>query len=618
MAVLNGQIAAIGIGGMEKANRNGFSAGLWGYDPVDYLNLAKGQASATTMHQQRIIHYPSVSPLSLSGKLTQSYFDEYYNRIHIIPNPIVLGNVLSSETREVYVWNAFFSAQALNSITKESAEGLEIIGPTSYNFAPLEEVIYWAAISIQGPPSINATITFNFTVYPIPLIIRGERVVLWRWIPQSDYTEELKWLTNVLQTRQGEQRIALRDAPRQVFNYEFFHSPRETAQVKTVAGQWSHRIWGLPIWKEANSGVSAASGSVFIAIDTANRDFRAGELAVIWESTDKAEAVHVTNVRADGIDIDPGLALGYTDALVMPLRKAITPDGVHFSRGKTGEWTRFSVAFIVADNIDLAETRIVGAWEPGMAVVKDKLYSPSNDYVYIVNNAGTGIAGEVSQWPKTIGDTVTDTNGVIYKCASSGYPQYLTYDVLTDGNIVIGDLSEHIHHPLVQIDNGQGPITIETTQDYSRFMRTIGKYTNSLSALWTWRKWLHSRYGRQKAFWLPSWNKDLQLITTILSTETTATIEHINISLFGDFPLSARLALTNGLVMYRQITVAEELPDGNERITFDKSFGRDIQPADIDRWCFMDLVRFDSDSIGLAHKNPYFMETNIPVVRVPA
>ncbi|MBA2881839.1 hypothetical protein HNR65_002170 [Desulfosalsimonas propionicica] len=555
MAVLNGQITDLAIAGKDL-NPN-ISSDLDGYDDIlNVWNSPYAQKREPALSQQRAFNAAPINERALSGSIAHHYKEDYYHRIHVAPNPLALGNLLSEETRQAYVWNAFFENKTLDTVTKENADGIRVTEPEAapVDYAPLEEKAYTIAVSLSGPPTIDADINFAFAVYTVTLNITGSRVTLWRWIPREQYTEILAWNTQVLQTRVGEQRIGYRAAPRQVFEFRFFRPAREISQMKNVVDNWSHRVWGLPIWKEA-SVVSATAGATAISFDTSYRDYRQDSLAVLWESADKAEAVNVTNVRPDGIDIDPALQTNFADAFVMPLRRALTPEGVDFRRGRAPDYAGVSATFIVIDNEDLS--------------------------------------------------------------GSADYPQYDGYDILDDGNIIVGDMAERISIPLEQIDNGQGPITIETKQDYSRVKRTVGKYTKTLAALWQWRRWLHSRYGRQKAFWLPAYNRDIHLATPLYSAEVQAEIRPADLAVHGNFPVDCMIRLADATIFYRQITGAEQLPGGNERIIIDSAFGQDIDPTDIDLWCYMDLVRFDADRIEMAHQNPYIMQTSIPAARVP-
>lgn len=559
MAELDGQITKLAIGGKDPTSN--ISSDLDGYDFVNVWNSPNAQMAEFAYTQERVFNTADAHVRALSGSMNRHYVDDFYNRVHVFPSYKNVGQLLTVQTFELEAWNGFLSeSKDLDGVSKENATGISIDDEDSYpvTFAPMEARNYTVTVDVAGPPSIDADIKFEWAVYTVTARIVGSRLVLWRWMPRGSYTEKLEWKTEVLKTRKGEQRIAYRDAPRQIFNLDFLRPPEEIAEIKVVVDAWNFRQFGLPIFKEATTGIDASEGDKSIDFDTSYKDFQEDELACLWEGPEKAEAVKITNVRSDGIDIDQGLENDFTDAFVMPVKEAIVPDGFEFDRGSRGKHTRFSASFLIVDTEDLSET------------------------------------GE--------------------------YDTYRDRDVLTDGNIIIGDMSERIHRPLTQIDNGQGPITIETKQDWTQFARTMGKFTKTLSALWQWRKWLHSRKGKQKTFWMPSWNEDLVLAEedeTISDSDTEIRVENRSLSIYADLPLDFMLELKDGTVFYRRIESVTELTDGDEQITIDSDFGQEITKDDIDLWCFMDLVRFNADSIELEHQNPYIMRTSVPVIRVP-
>ena len=60
-------------------------------------------------------------PVSTTGReinciRTQSYFDDYYNRIHISPGELALGNIASEQSQTVNVWNAYLIPKILHDI----------------------------------------------------------------------------------------------------------------------------------------------------------------------------------------------------------------------------------------------------------------------------------------------------------------------------------------------------------------------------------------------------------------------------------------------------------------------------------------------------------------------
>ena len=498
----------------------------------------------------------ALSPMVKSAAVAACYLDDYYYRIHVIPRTLDLGQLLSAETRDVTVWNAFFEPKTLASVVKDNAEGIVVPAPvtTPYAMAPLEEITYSIEIGISGPVTIDATVTFTFTgLYAPTVSIVGCRVVVWAWPPEGDYEERLQWLTGVIQTRRGEQRVAYRDLPRRIYRYDFIRPEDEMPAVRIYADNWCFRVWGLPCWKDFTV-VSALSGATAINFDTALADYQEGGWAVLWESADQVAAMTITAVRPDGIDILLPLARDWVSARIMPMVRAITPEGFSFKRGPE-RWVPFSAEFVCTDD-------------------------PSPP-------------------------------------AASVYPQYRGYDVLTDGDIVIGDMSERISRPVTLVDNGQGPIVVETGQDYTRFARTVGKTVASPADLWSWRNWLYARKGKQQPFWLPTWSADLVLTVEATPYAAEMQIRFCALSRHGQLPKDFMLRLKSGAVYYRRINSAVALAGGDEMITIDEALGVTIQPSDIETWSFMDLVRLNSDEVSIGHRDPYRAGTSVPVMRVP-
>jgi hypothetical protein len=245
----------------------------------------------------------------------------------------------------------------------------------------------------------------------------------------------------------------------------------------------------------------------------------------------------------------------YENAWIMPMQRAILPEGMEFTR-TPGQDAAATASFLCNDTVDLSDT--------------------------------------------------------------SPYPQYLGYDVVTNGHYAIDDLSERIIRPTTQIDNGQGPITVIATQDYTQFARTLGLWTETKEDLWALRQWLHARRGRQKPFWLPTYNQDFTLAATITALTTDIEITGGRaLSAYGTFPCDFMMELTDGSVYYRRIVTATTAPGGNTTLSIDSAIGREVTRHQVVLWCFMDLVRFNSDAITLRHRNPYYVDASVPLMRVP-
>src|SRR5574343_92051 len=52
-----------------------------------------------------------------------SHADDYYNRIHLIPAKVDVGNLVSDQYFDVLVWNAYFVPRTLESISQSGTSG---------------------------------------------------------------------------------------------------------------------------------------------------------------------------------------------------------------------------------------------------------------------------------------------------------------------------------------------------------------------------------------------------------------------------------------------------------------------------------------------------------------
>ena len=69
--------------------------------------------------------------MAIVGVKLNSYLQDYYFRVHVRPSRIDLGNLLSSQTRQVEVWNAHLTSKLLASITRERVEGFVLSEPVA-------------------------------------------------------------------------------------------------------------------------------------------------------------------------------------------------------------------------------------------------------------------------------------------------------------------------------------------------------------------------------------------------------------------------------------------------------------------------------------------------------
>ena len=492
----------------------------------------------------------------LTGYKAPSFMDDFYYRVHIRPGVIVLGNLLSAQIRTVEVWSGYFDPKLLSSLSGVGTDGITLTQPEvppTY-FAELESRIYTLNVSTNGPPIVNAIYTFHFQDESPTLEISGRRVVLWPFVPDTGYDETMSWKTDIINSFNNEQRLALRDAPRQAFSYKFLLDEAQFSRAKAISTQWAHRVYGIAVWAEVTpllNGLTA--GSTFISFDTANADYRNDDLILLWVSDTQLTALEITTVTPTGVNLKLPLETNWPKCFVAPLRFARTFSGIDYKRS-------------------------------------------SNRYI-----TASGVF-EVTQ-NKDLGD-------------NSAYPLYRGKPVLTDRSAVVSDLSERIARTIDIFDNGSGPIQVDTSANWVRHMQTVGFIKNTREGIWALRKWIHARRGKQRAFWLPSWNSDLIILEDVSSTASAITVSPIGYPLYYGAK-DIMVQLKNGTRLFARVTSGSTNGDGNVVLTLSAQIGETFATTDIDFVCFISHARFDSDQVVFSHTDFGQVAATIAIAETP-
>lgn len=498
----------------------------------------------------------SAAPRGINAWKLTSWFDDYYNRIHIIPGQLVLGNLLSSQVRTVEVWSAHFEPKLLSSLGQSGTEGITLQQPQTPPtfFAALESRTYVVSINTNGPPVIDATYTFNFETEQPTLKVTGRRVVLWPFIPETGHDETMEWKTDILSSYKNEQRLALRTAPRQSFRHSFLLDPEQFSRAKAISTQWAHRVYGIAAWAEVSlleGGLTA--GATFIPFNTAFADYRNDDLVLLWASDKRLIALEITTVEPGGVHLKLPLEEDWPECFIAPLRFARTLSGVEYSRSHN-EYTVASALFDVTQNTDLG----------------------------------------------------TD----------SGFPSYRGKPVMTDRSAIVGDLRERIARTVDVFDNGSGPVQVDTQTDWARNLQTLSFIKQTRQDIWNLRRWIHARRGRQRGFWLPSWNRDLVILEDAGPTASALTVLPIGYPQYYSIK-DIMIQLRNGTRLFVRATSGATNPDGNEVLALAAQVGTGFAAADVEFACFMTHCRFDSDRVTFRHGDAGRVTVSIPIAETP-
>lgn len=419
-----------------------------------------------------------------------------------------------------------------------------------------------SALTAGTPAFTSAKVASPYLISPNDLsagapVLDDVRIVIiskpWPFRPMIPVTEELEWLTDLLSTRSAEQRIALRSAPRQSFSLSVRLDDAHFAIAKMLARARAGSYIGMPVWPEEVYVGSISSADTSIAIDTTYGDWRVDEGILLWQSNDVYAVARVTAISDTALTLAGPVGVDLSNASVFPLRRAFMPEG--FSIDRQATYTDVKAKFQADVNVDLAA-----------------------DYV-------------------------------------TSYPQYQSLDVVTEAPVLIENVSDNIVRAIDLIDSGLGPVKIETRKDYVDFGQTVSFMEERGSVLWARRLWLHSLRGKQKSFWLPSFNKDMVLQASILSTDTDLSVKATTLA--ADYvDRHVMFLITNGNRYFRQI-VAAAADGANVTLTLSGSLGVAVAPSDIKLFCFITKMRLNADSVHIDHRYALQSVVSVGVTQLP-
>lgn len=481
---------------------------------------------------------------------THSYFDDYYNRIHISPNTLELGNVASEQVSTVNLWNAYLTSKVLQDI-EGIEEGLSVSGQANppFTFKALQERAWNVSILPDGPSTIDTNLVWRFGEDQATLHITGTRIVAFGWLVDwsKPVTETLQWLTDILQSKTGhEQRRSLRLSPRIQFDAELllYDAERQFFDIAMVG--WGAKTFAMPIWPQQQWLKTAhTAGGMIIYCDTTNRNFRANRLAIMrGETAFDNETVEIESVLSDRL------------ILRRPLQKSWT------------KGTCLSPAVTVQLN-----------GQPNLIKRTDRMMRTS------ISLTATETLDHIEQMPSIL---------------------YRSYPVLEQVPNEKNDLTHSYERLLSQLDNKTGLVL---QKDHAQAAFGLYQYdwmTYGRQEQANLRALFYALRGSQKALWLPTFSDDLTVKSIIVASGQTLDVQWCGYSRFAQSQLGRQdiqIRLKNGTVLYRRITSSTELDSNTERLAVDTTFPAQILPTDIIRISFMSLCRLSNDSVVIEHLN---------------
>lgn len=487
-----------------------------------------------------------------AGRIDLSYLYDFYFRIHIDPAEVDLGIIVSAQTYEVNVWNAWFNDVTLNSTTPIDLPDTNLNFPYAipYVFKPLENVTVELSIAEFGVPTIDGHFNFNFTspYGTYELAIQGQRAVLWPYPPLVDYTEVRSWLTDVIPSKLSEQRYKVRDFPRLSLNYKYsFRGPQDFVSARTYANKIAQYSLALPYWVEATKVFNLTSGTNVIYIDTTYLELEADMLITLYVDYKTTEMKRITTVMADRLILSANLENSYTSCYLLPTYIGWA-NGIDFNEGEN---------YTKTCNISFTS---------------DKAYVDIGYYT-----------------PDTL---------------------YKSLPILVDPSVSTGGIQNLYSREQEIFDSNVGSFTKVDTEFYNRGKFAVRfSVTNAVDFFLLKRK-VDYFQGKYKTFWLPSYHNDMEAVENM--TLGDSTLKVVSNTWLAAVPTYVRIH-GSSTQEFEIATVTDNL-DGTTTIAFVETAAAAIN--NITKIETLTKVRFNSDNMEFSGPDKALRTITIPVIEI--
>jgi hypothetical protein len=491
------------------------------------------------------------------GILIEGFYDLFWkDRVHIIDSSFDAGNVLSAVTNSFEIYNSGtrlgqHSRRQVTIISDLTSQGITITtGNTTVPFylGLGQSEVYEYLISSDGVATISGSYDFTWN-HGVVLqhFITGSRLLLFTFDPQEGYRETFEWRTDIIEKAGGsEQRISVRNIPRLVINHEFlFDDPETIIEFQNILYTRLPNRLGLPYWRDfvtLNAAVTA--GDVVLSVSTTtNRDFRVGlNVALYDRDTNSFEVGEIAVVNTNQITL---------------------------------------------------QAPLLQSWAAGVEVLPVLIAFVSTPYTQ-------------EHYPKDVLRTVLDFAVIQNKDFSSAaaYPTYKSTPVYDDPLLLESDdFTRDFDHGVIEFNNPVGIVHQDSWFDSPRVgwkrFTALFKNRNQYVDL---RNFIHSRRGRQVAFYISTRQKDFLPANTNPGTPTQvdSTITgYSNVFALGH-RIDAEIEFADGTINRREIT--NVIVTGSfEQLVFDSALSQEWSPSNVVRCSYLLKFRFDIDRFEFVH-----------------
>lgn len=368
--------------------------------------------------------------------------------------------------------------------------------------------------------------------------------------PRKPYRESIEWLTDITPSYNGgEETISTRPLPRQSFQTEFVAQPDQARDVFNTIYGGLVRQWAVPLWAQARSVGSIALDADVLAVDTTNADYRVDTPVLITNGCGEWQYAYIESFDAESLTLDRSLD-AMRAAFVMPVRVGRII-GTPTKR-TSGYNPLYVVEYEVDDNVE---------------------YEPDAPTQFYDNDI------------------------------------YFDYNLLSDSN----QTSQQFTTNRETFDEKLGIVKEYTPWLNNRTSQPYRIVKTTQAEAWALRLWLHRRRGKWRPFWLPSFEADVQVVSTGALT-TTLLVALDSMLPWAEDRTNIAVKKTDGSWLARRITNAEVVLPGVVELTLDTSLAINASAIEFVSW--LGLKRLDTDKVTLDYIGNNHCETSFSILEI--
>ncbi len=491
-------------------------------------------------------------PVNYGGVYAPTFFNDWYFRVHFVPAALDLGNLLSNQNRDVVVWNAYLDAVDVTDFSLDAGDGIAVTEPAEVPFqmAPLGLYTYTVAVGTQGPPTINASMSWTIDGVDYNVPITGRRVVVWAFKPNwaQPVDETLEWRT-AIETAfdRTEHRVAQRDEPRRVLEYRAQIVGPETALFESAMYGWADRLFALPIWQEKATLTEAAlPGTLTLRLPVDDRSFVEDGLLVLFKNASTYEAIEIETVLDGEITLKKGTEFAW------PVGASVFPVMIARFDGAA------NTNYVAEDKLEVP-VRFVGS----PADTPTRL--PANEPAEVFDGFEVYTAG--TNWISNLNVSIT--------------PDY------------------DLH------DNDFGVFQTRPRSGWPTIVKSHEWLSKSKKEATGLRGFFARRKGRLAPVWMPTGTSDFKLLSDVVQTDSSLhVVDNGYGQLVDGHPARKHvlIQLRGGVNLVCEIDNVTPRGDGSADLTLTEQVGRGIAVSQVRRISYLGLYRLASDAVTISHK----------------